>query len=49
MRLIGVAVLFLLLILFLPLIAVFAEAFRRGLGAYLEFADRSRCARTPFS
>jgi sulfate transport system permease protein len=32
--LIGVAALFLLLILFLPLIAVFAEAFRRGLGAY---------------
>jgi sulfate/thiosulfate transport system permease protein len=34
--LIGVTVLFLLLILFLPLIAVFAEAFRRGLGVYLE-------------
>ena len=33
--LIGVAVLFLLLILFLPLVAVFAEAFRRGAGAYL--------------
>ena len=33
--LIGVAALFLLLILFLPLIAVFAEAFRRGVGPYL--------------
>jgi sulfate transport system permease protein len=33
--LIALAVLFLLLVLFLPLIAVFAEAFRRGLGVYL--------------
>jgi len=33
--LIAVAALFLLLILFLPLVAVFAEAFRRGIGAYL--------------
>jgi sulfate transport system permease protein len=33
--LIAVAVLFLVLILFLPLVAVFVEAFRRGLGAYL--------------
>jgi sulfate/thiosulfate transport system permease protein len=33
--LIAVAALFLLLILFLPLVAVFAEAFRRGTGAYL--------------
>jgi sulfate transport system permease protein len=33
--LIAAAVLFLVLILFLPLIAVFAEALRRGLGAYL--------------
>jgi sulfate transport system permease protein len=33
--LIAVAALFLLVILFLPLIAVFAEAFRRGIGAYL--------------
>ena len=33
--LIAVAALFLLFILFLPLAAVFAEAFRRGLGAYL--------------
>ncbi len=33
--LIGVAALFLLLILLLPLIAVFAEAFRRGIGPYL--------------
>jgi sulfate/thiosulfate transport system permease protein len=34
--LIAVAALFLLVILFLPLIAVFAEAFRRGIGAYLD-------------
>jgi sulfate transport system permease protein len=33
--LVAVAALFLLVILFLPLIAVFAEAFRRGIGAYL--------------
>jgi sulfate transport system permease protein len=33
--LIAVAALFLFVILFLPLIAVFAEAFRRGIGAYL--------------
>ena len=33
--LIAVAALFLLLILFLPLVAVFAEAFRRGIGTYL--------------
>ena len=33
--LIAVAALFLLFILFLPLAAVFAEAFRRGFGAYL--------------
>jgi sulfate/thiosulfate transport system permease protein len=33
---IGIAALFLLLVLFLPLIAVFAEAFRRGIGAYLD-------------
>ena len=33
--LIGIAALFLLLILFLPLFAVFAEAFRRGVGPYL--------------
>jgi len=34
--LIAVASLFLLLILFLPLLAVFAEAFRRGFGPYLD-------------
>jgi sulfate/thiosulfate transport system permease protein len=34
--LIGIGALFLLLVLFLPLIAVFAEAFRRGIGAYLD-------------
>jgi sulfate transport system permease protein len=34
--LIGVAALFLLLILFLPLVAVFAEALRRGIGPYLD-------------
>ncbi|HET7680718.1 MAG TPA: sulfate ABC transporter permease subunit CysW [Xanthobacteraceae bacterium] len=34
--LIAVATLFLLLILFLPLLAVFAEAFRRGFGSYLD-------------
>lgn len=34
--LIGVALLFLLLFLVLPLAAVFAEALRKGLGAYLE-------------
>jgi sulfate/thiosulfate transport system permease protein len=33
--LIAAAVLFLLVILFLPLVAVFAEAFRRGAGTYL--------------
>src|SRR5829696_741150 len=34
--LIGIAALFLLVILFLPLIAVFVEAFRRGFGTYLD-------------
>ncbi|RYF16743.1 MAG: sulfate ABC transporter permease subunit CysW [Comamonadaceae bacterium] len=34
--LVGVALLFLLLFLLLPLAAVFAEALRKGLGAYLE-------------
>ena len=34
--LIAIALLFLTLVVFLPLAAVFTEAFRRGLGAYLE-------------
>ena len=33
--LIAVAAMFLFVILFLPLLAVFVEAFRRGIGAYL--------------
>jgi sulfate transport system permease protein len=33
--LIGISVVFLLLVIFLPLVAVFAQAFRRGIDAYL--------------
>ncbi len=41
--LIGLALAFMLLFLVLPLAAVFAEALRKGFGAYLEAPARARC------
>ena len=43
--LVGIAVAFMVLIIVLPLVVVFAEAFRKGVGAYLKtFADRNAIA-----